>query len=281
MTKGLTMRLIPALMMLGFAGVAGASGFALQNQSGSANGNAFAGAAAAAEDASTIFFNPAGMTQMPGIQLSAGVTGVGPRFEFANDGSSGLLGTGGNGGSTNPPPGGGTILPALAYPGMVSPSVTAPQNFLEVKGVYYGLFYNSDAVDAASSGYLGVAPAANGSYSAVIRTLGRSYAFSGRFDAQGRATKVIPRPGLGTLTVTLQLDAARADMTRDDQIRGQISGPGWTAEVLANRLVYSAYRRCPYAGRYNLVIPPDATVTNGPAGYGYGLVDVDIYGTRP
>ncbi len=187
-------------------------------------------------------------------------------------------GTGGNGGSTNPPPGGGTILPALAYPGMVSPSVTAPQNFLEVKGVYYGLFYNSDAVDAASSGYLGVAPAANGSYSAVIRTLGRSYAFSGRFDAQGRATKVIPRPGLGTLTVTLQLDAARADMTRDDQIRGQISGPGWTAEVLANRLVYSAYRRCPYAGRYNLVIPPDATVTNGPAGYGYGLVDVDIYG---
>ena len=65
MTKGLTMRLIPALMMLGFAGVAGASGFALQNQSGSANGNAFAGAAAAAEDASTIYFNPAGMTYLP------------------------------------------------------------------------------------------------------------------------------------------------------------------------------------------------------------------------
>lgn len=187
-------------------------------------------------------------------------------------------GTGGGGGSTNTPPGGGTLLPVLAYPGMVSPSPVAPRGFLEVKGVYYGLFYNSNAVDAASSGYIGVAPTASGSYSAVIRTLGRSYSFSGRFDAQGRATKVIPRPGLGTLTVTLQLDAARADMSRDDQIRGQVSGPGWTAEVLANRLVYSAYRRCPYAGRYNLVIPPDAAATNSPTGFGYGLVEVDIYG---
>ena len=48
MTKSLTMRLIPALMMMGFAGVASASGCALQNQTGSNNGNAFAGAAAAA-----------------------------------------------------------------------------------------------------------------------------------------------------------------------------------------------------------------------------------------
>ena len=65
MTKKLTMRLIPALMMLGFAGVASAAGFAIQNQSGSGNGNAFAGAAAAAEDAGTVYFNPAGMTNLP------------------------------------------------------------------------------------------------------------------------------------------------------------------------------------------------------------------------
>lgn len=65
MTRKNSMKLIPALMLLGFAGAAGASGFAVQNQTGAGNGNAFAGAAATAEDASTIFFNPAGMTYLP------------------------------------------------------------------------------------------------------------------------------------------------------------------------------------------------------------------------
>jgi long-chain fatty acid transport protein len=64
MNKVLTMRMIPALMMFGFAGVASAAGFAIQNQTGSGNGNAFSGAAAAAEDAGTIYFNPAGMTYL-------------------------------------------------------------------------------------------------------------------------------------------------------------------------------------------------------------------------
>ena len=39
-----------------------AAGFALIEQSASGMGNAYAGGAAIAEDASTIFFNPAGMT---------------------------------------------------------------------------------------------------------------------------------------------------------------------------------------------------------------------------
>jgi len=44
------------------------SNFALQEQSGSGVGNAFAGGAAAAEDASTVWSNPAGMSRIPGIQ---------------------------------------------------------------------------------------------------------------------------------------------------------------------------------------------------------------------
>ena len=50
------------------AGHALGSAFALQEQSGSGLGNAFAGGAAVAEDASTIYFNPAGMSRLPGIQ---------------------------------------------------------------------------------------------------------------------------------------------------------------------------------------------------------------------
>jgi len=50
------------------AGQALGSNFALQEQSGSGVGNAFAGGAAVAEDASTIYTNPAGMSRLPGIQ---------------------------------------------------------------------------------------------------------------------------------------------------------------------------------------------------------------------
>ncbi|MDX9707144.1 MAG: outer membrane protein transport protein [Azospira sp.] len=108
----MTMRLIPALMMLGFAGVAGASGFALQNQSGSGNGNAFAGAAAAAEDASTIYFNPAGMTYLPtGHTVSLSGTVLNRAIKFKDAGTSLAVANGpgntGNGGDA----GGTALLP--------------------------------------------------------------------------------------------------------------------------------------------------------------------------
>ncbi len=51
------------------SGTAAASGFALTEQSGSGLGNAFAGGSASAEDASTIFFNPAGMSRLDGKQF--------------------------------------------------------------------------------------------------------------------------------------------------------------------------------------------------------------------
>ena len=78
MTRKNSMKLIPALMLLGFAGAVSAAGFAIQNQTGSGNGNAFAGAAAAAEDAGTIYFNPAGMTYLP---MGHNITAVGTILE--------------------------------------------------------------------------------------------------------------------------------------------------------------------------------------------------------
>jgi long-chain fatty acid transport protein len=55
--------------MTGLPGLSLASGFALIEQSASGLGNAFAGAAASAEDASTIFFNPAGMSMFSSAQI--------------------------------------------------------------------------------------------------------------------------------------------------------------------------------------------------------------------
>ncbi len=64
-----------------------AAGFALIEQSASGMGNAFAGAAATAEDASTIFFNPAGMTYLPDTQLVVAGHLIRPSADFNNDGS--------------------------------------------------------------------------------------------------------------------------------------------------------------------------------------------------
>ena len=88
MTRKNSMKLIPALMLLGFAGAAGASGFAIQNQTGSGNGNAFSGAAATAEDAGTIYFNPAGMTYLPmGHNVTAVGTILARKIEYKDTGT--------------------------------------------------------------------------------------------------------------------------------------------------------------------------------------------------
>lgn len=62
---------VAAAALLGQAGTAEASGFALKEQSAAALGNAFAGATAGAEDVTYMFFNPAGLTRQEGNQVAA------------------------------------------------------------------------------------------------------------------------------------------------------------------------------------------------------------------
>ena len=64
-----------------------AAGFALIEQSGSGMGNAFAGGSAIAEDASTVYFNPAGMTYIESTQLVGALHLIKPSAEFNNNGS--------------------------------------------------------------------------------------------------------------------------------------------------------------------------------------------------
>lgn len=65
-----------------------AAGYALAEQSGSGLGNSYAGAAAIAEDASTIYFNPAGMTYIEGTQAAGALHLIKPSAKFNNDGNS-------------------------------------------------------------------------------------------------------------------------------------------------------------------------------------------------
>lgn len=73
------------------AGNATAAGFALQNQNGAGTGYAYAGSAAVAEDASTIYFNPAGMLFLSeGHHLTGALTLLDRSLKFSDEGSNAL-----------------------------------------------------------------------------------------------------------------------------------------------------------------------------------------------
>ena len=88
MQKTLIARVLPAAMLALASGTASAAGFQLLEQNASGIGNAYAGSAAVAENASTIFYNPAGMTQLQAREVSAGLSLVRPSFKFTDQGSS-------------------------------------------------------------------------------------------------------------------------------------------------------------------------------------------------
>src|SRR6266513_2824467 len=79
-----------------------ASSSALIEQSASGLSNSYAGAAAAADDASIIFYNPAGMSLLPGgMQVSAGLALINLSAKFSDSGSTPAPGRplGNNGGN--------------------------------------------------------------------------------------------------------------------------------------------------------------------------------------
>jgi long-chain fatty acid transport protein len=98
-----------------------AAGFALIEQSGSGMGNAYAGGAAFAEDASTIFFNPAGMTYIEGTQAVGALHLINPNAEFNNQGS--VAGGGKPLGDEGPNAGDLAFVPNFYFMTDINPSV--------------------------------------------------------------------------------------------------------------------------------------------------------------
>ncbi|MDH5327722.1 MAG: outer membrane protein transport protein [Gammaproteobacteria bacterium] len=101
------------LSTLALPGLAWSAGFSIVEQNVSGLGNAYAGSAAVSNDASTVFFNPAGMTQLNGNTGSFALHAITPSAKFSNGntryGGGGTV-SGGNGGDA-----GGTELVPNAY----------------------------------------------------------------------------------------------------------------------------------------------------------------------
>jgi long-chain fatty acid transport protein len=101
-------RIATALTGLALAlgpGQAFGAAFALATQAVMGLGNAFAGASATAEDANTVWFNPAGLARLNFTQVEAGINFITPSVKFNNQNSQAaalqpLGGTGGDAGGT-------------------------------------------------------------------------------------------------------------------------------------------------------------------------------------
>lgn len=93
--------------LLVMSGSAAASGFALIEQSASGMGNAFAGGAAIADDASTVFFNPAGMSRLSGKQIAIAAHAITPSAKYT---SAAGVPSGGDAGSTAVVPNGYFVM---------------------------------------------------------------------------------------------------------------------------------------------------------------------------
>jgi long-chain fatty acid transport protein len=81
--NAMSLRALGLFGLVVMSGGAQAAGFALIEQNASGLGNAFAGQAAVAQDASTVYFNPAGMSQLSGTQISISGDYVMPSAKFS------------------------------------------------------------------------------------------------------------------------------------------------------------------------------------------------------
>jgi long-chain fatty acid transport protein len=80
-------------VVLAAGGQAHAAGYALKEQSATAQGNAFAGATAGADDVSYMFFNPAALGWVDKIAVTATATLISPKSELKNASGSTAFGT--------------------------------------------------------------------------------------------------------------------------------------------------------------------------------------------
>lgn len=252
------------------SGTAVASGFALIEQGVSGLGTAYAGAAATAEDASTIFFNPAGMTKIPS-QVVGATNIIIPNFKFTNEGSTHLLqpvtgvplrgGEGGDAGVTK-------VLPNLYFVkkvndqtsfglGINSPFGLTTEYDRSWVGRYYAVKSELLTVNINPSAayrfnqHFSIGAGANVSY--VKADLTNSIDF-GTLDAIGRLG--LPAGALG---LTPQGDDGFAEL------EGDAWGFGWNAGILyefsKNTRVGLAYR-----SQISYTLKGDAEFSNVPAG---------------
>jgi hypothetical protein len=151
-----------------------------------------------------------------------------------------------------------------------------PLPFVPLKGVYSGLFYETNGVTHETSGFFTFTLSSKGSFSGKLYIGGGTYGLYGTFPLSGLAHVVVPRSGKTALTVDLKLDLL-SNVTQ--QVQGTVKDPTWTAPLLGDLAVFNAISNpAPQMGTYTMIVEGAADSISSPSGDGIATVTVDASG---
>ena len=176
-------------------------------------------------------------------------------------------------------------LPFIMESNFTVTAVFVANPFPAAKGIYNGLFYNTNVVEQRSSGFLTLTLGDLGSYSARLYMNGKNYRFSGSFTTTGGGTNLISRTGTNELLIRMALDLVGggdhlSGSVTNDQILSIDTNASWSAELMADRSVFNAKTNpAALAGSYTLGIPVDTNSADGPDGSGFATMAVTTAGS--
>jgi hypothetical protein len=154
----------------------------------------------------------------------------------------------------------------------------AANPFTPLQGTFNGLFLDSSNLAEANSGFFTLTLAANGAFTGKIMTSGGTYNLptATTFNTTGQAQFTVPTKQ-SALTFNLDLGVANA---ANQKITGTVSDGLWTAQLLADRMVFNATtdRAINYQGLYTLGIAGNQDSALRPGGFGCATLSISPAG---
>ncbi len=252
-----------AMIGAGISTTASASGFALIEQSASGSGNAYAGGAASAEDASTIFFNPAGMSRLSGKQLTLAGHVLKMKADFENRGSTPVPTV--PVGSGNADAGGWAFVPAGHFVAEVTPDLHA--------GI--GVFAPFGLKTEYPDGWIGRFQALKSSMETININPSMSYKVSNGFSIGAGLNYQVIKAELTNAKLLGAGIEGMSKMTGDDAAWGY--NLGVLMDLDANSRIGVSYRSSiDFKLKGNVLVtgPTGATVANVPASAAFKTPDI-------
>lgn len=162
--------------------------------------------------------------------------------------------------------------PTLTFVMQSNLNLTASFSYAPVAGIYRGLFYEPAGVQFLKSGAFQAATTTKRSISGSLQIGKSKHSFKGTLSTAGAATILIPRSGNTPLTLNVQAGF--------EQITGTVGDGVWTANLVADRAIFSKANPTSLAGKYTLNIPGngDSANTTTPHGDGFGAVTLSTSG---